>query len=74
MGLGGCADFTLEEARERARLARQLLKDGHDPLDKAHEAVPRSPVRLLRPSPSSKRQTLILNSTPPSGRTIATNN
>jgi integrase len=38
MGLGPCADFTLEEARERARLARQLLKDGIDPLDKAHEA------------------------------------
>ena len=30
MGLGPCADFTLEEARERARLARQLLKDGVD--------------------------------------------
>ena len=28
MGLGPCADFTLEEARERARSARQLLKDG----------------------------------------------
>src|SRR5262245_35769179 len=38
MGLGPCADFSLEEARERARLARQLLKDGIDPLDKAHEA------------------------------------
>ena len=38
MGLGPCADFTLEEARERARLARQLLKDGIDPLAKTHEA------------------------------------
>lgn len=38
MGLGSCADFTLDEARERARLARQLLSDGIDPLDKAHEA------------------------------------
>src|SRR5450759_1833187 len=37
MGLGPCADFTLDEARERARLARQLLKDGIDPLDVAHE-------------------------------------
>lgn len=37
MGLGPCADFTLEEARERARLARQLLKDGIDPLAVAHE-------------------------------------
>ena len=31
MGLGPCADFTLEEARERARVARQLLKDGSSP-------------------------------------------
>src|SRR6187401_898299 len=38
MGLGSCTDFTLEEARERARAARQLLKDGRDPLDVAHEA------------------------------------
>ena len=33
MGLGPVADFTLDEARERARKARQLLKDGIDPLD-----------------------------------------
>jgi integrase len=33
MGLGPAADFTLEEARERARKARQLLRDGIDPLD-----------------------------------------
>ena len=33
MGLGSAADFTLKEARERARAARQLLADGHDPLD-----------------------------------------
>ena len=33
MGLGPVDDFTLEEARERARKARQLLKDGIDPLD-----------------------------------------
>jgi integrase len=33
MGLGPCADFTLEEARERARQARQLLADGIDPLE-----------------------------------------
>ena len=38
MGLGPCTTFSLEEARERARLARQLLKDGIDPLDRAHEA------------------------------------
>jgi hypothetical protein len=33
MGLGPLADFTLEEARERARAARQLLKDGIDPIE-----------------------------------------
>jgi integrase len=33
MGLGAVADFTLDEARERARNARQLLTDGIDPLD-----------------------------------------
>ena len=33
MGLGPVADFTLEEARERARKARQLIKDGIDPID-----------------------------------------
>jgi integrase len=38
MGLGPCADFTLAEARERARLARQQLRDGIDPLAQVHEA------------------------------------
>jgi Arm DNA-binding domain len=33
MGLGSLADFTLKEARERARAKRQLLADGIDPLD-----------------------------------------
>ena len=33
-GLGPAADFTLAEARERARAARQLLHDGIDPIDK----------------------------------------
>jgi integrase len=37
MGLGACDDFTLEEAREKARLARQLLWEGIDPLEKLHE-------------------------------------
>src|SRR5258708_1599845 len=32
LGLGGLADFSLKEARERARKARQLLADGIDPL------------------------------------------
>ena len=33
MGLGPLADFTLSEARDRAKAARQLLRDGIDPLD-----------------------------------------
>ena len=32
MGLGSAADFSLREARERARAARQLLADRIDPL------------------------------------------
>ena len=34
MGLGSIADFTLAEARLRARAARQLLADGIDPLER----------------------------------------
>jgi Arm domain-containing DNA-binding protein len=33
MGLGALSDFTLAEARERARKARQLLADDVDPID-----------------------------------------
>jgi integrase len=33
MGLGSLDDFTLREARERARRARQLIADGVDPID-----------------------------------------
>lgn len=33
MGLGSVDTFSLKEARERARLARQLVADGVDPLD-----------------------------------------
>jgi hypothetical protein len=33
MGLGSFADFTLAEARERARQARKLAKDRIDPID-----------------------------------------
>jgi integrase-like protein/Arm domain-containing DNA-binding protein len=44
MGLGKLADFKLDEARERARKARQLLRDGVDPIaqkqvDKAQRAL-----------------------------------
>lgn len=33
MGLGSAANFTLAEARERARLARQRLADSQDPIE-----------------------------------------
>jgi integrase len=36
MGLGSASDFSLKEARDRARAARQLLADGIDPLDQKH--------------------------------------
>jgi len=38
MGLGSAAEFTLKEARERARLHRQLLADGRDPLQERRAA------------------------------------
>jgi integrase len=38
LGLGSAADFSLKEARERARAARQLLADGIDPLEKKRAA------------------------------------
>lgn len=37
LGLGPVVDFTLAEARERARQARQLLRDGVDPLAQKRE-------------------------------------
>src|SRR2546423_1634667 len=37
LGLGPLRDFTLTEARERARNARQLLRDGVDPIDAKRE-------------------------------------
>jgi hypothetical protein len=42
LGLGTLRDFSLKEARERARRARQLLADGVDPIDakRAQRAVP----------------------------------
>ena len=36
MGLGNVATFTLAEARERARQARQLVADGIDPIEERH--------------------------------------
>jgi len=36
-GLGKVADFDLSEARERARKARQQLRDGQDPIERKRE-------------------------------------
>ena len=50
MGLGSAADFSLREARERARAARQLLADRIDPLAgkrAAEEAVKLAEARKL---------------------------
>jgi integrase len=38
MGLGPVSEFTLEQARERARLERQRLHEGIDPIDARREA------------------------------------
>jgi integrase len=53
MGLGSAFDFTLDEARERARKARQQLKDGIDPLeqrriDKAAKALEAAKSKTFR--------------------------
>ena len=39
MGLGPVGDFTLDEARERARKERQKLADGIDPIDACDQGV-----------------------------------
>jgi integrase len=39
MGLGGVAAFSLAEARNRAKLARQQLADGLDPIDERRKAL-----------------------------------
>ena len=39
MSLGGCPDFSLKEARQKAEGARNLAKQGRDPLDAKREAA-----------------------------------
>jgi hypothetical protein len=58
MGLGSAATFSLKEARERARSARQLLADGIDPLPWPGNVPPRPPPRLKQQdiSPSPRRR------------------
>lgn len=46
MGLGPYPDVSLKEAREKAEVARKLLRDGKDPIDQRLEA--RSAMRAAR--------------------------
>jgi Arm domain-containing DNA-binding protein len=56
MGLGPVDDFTLDEARERARRARQLLRDGIDPLDaRKDERASQAAERALAAAANSPR-------------------
>jgi integrase len=48
LGLGPLRDFTLNEARERARKARQLLRDGLDPIDAKREQRTRLKLEAAR--------------------------
>jgi integrase len=58
MGLGPLHAFGLEEARERARRARQLLADGIDPLlQKREERDRRRREELQRNAEDAKRKT-----------------
>jgi integrase len=50
MGLGPCRDFSLEDARDKARDARRKLHAGLDPLTSAHE----DRAKLLRESAAAK--------------------
>lgn len=48
MGLGSVSTFTLKEARERARAARQLLADGIDPLEARRKALAAERIEAAR--------------------------
>lgn len=48
MGLGSVGDFTLKEARERARAARQQLANGVDPLDARRDERARKALEAAR--------------------------
>jgi hypothetical protein len=54
MGLGSAVTFSLVEARDRARLARQQVADGLDPVDERRAKV--SAVALERASAMTFRQ------------------
>ena len=52
LGLGPLRDFTLPEARDRARKARQQLRDGLDPIDAKREQRTREKLEPRAASPS----------------------
>jgi integrase len=54
MGLGAYPDITLAEAREKARLARRLVKEGVDPIEERR--VERAAARLERAKTMTFRQ------------------
>jgi integrase len=58
-GLGAHPDFSLQQARERARAARQLLADGIDPIDArdAAKKVREEQARKARSVPTFKEAT-----------------
>ena len=57
MGLGSLRDFSLKEARERARAKRQLIADGLDPIDLKNRVETLPPRRHASARPSSRRPT-----------------
>jgi hypothetical protein len=72
MGLGSLKDFDLSEARARARKARQLLRDGVDPLEarkvkRAQQALEAAKAKPLRQPPLN-----ISTATSHNGQTITT--
>jgi integrase len=48
MGLGAFPTFSLKEARERARKARQLITDGIDPIDAKHGAIAEAKIEAAK--------------------------
>jgi hypothetical protein len=67
MGLGSALVFSLAEARQRARLARQQLADGVDPLAQKRAARAAAAAAAARCSRLTKRRRPTSRLTRPSG-------
>ena len=72
MGLGSVRVFTLKEARERSRLARQQLADDIDPIDARRAAVCRPGPKRQSRSASRKLRRSTSPRTAPAGRARST--